>query len=62
MLKLLELEHNKISADQLTISTYPIVEYIEKDSIVEKELSDLDLNNLTPIDALNKLSELKSKI
>jgi len=62
MLKLLELEHNKISASQLTFSTNPIIEYVKKDSDIEKELSNLDLNNLTPIDALNILSNMKKKI
>lgn len=38
------------------------VKYIEKESEVEKELKKIDLNNITPIDALNKISELKNKI
>ncbi|MFV0498901.1 MAG: DNA mismatch repair protein MutS [Bacilli bacterium] len=37
-------------------------EYIKVESEVEKTLSKLDINNLSPIEALNKLSELKEKI
>jgi DNA mismatch repair ATPase MutS len=33
-----------------------------KESKVEKELQKIDINNLTPIEALNKLSELKKYI
>jgi DNA mismatch repair protein MutS len=62
MLKLLELEHSKISWIQLSLSSEPIIEYIEKDSEVEKLLKKIDVNNLTPMDALNKLNELKSKL
>lgn len=62
MLKLLELEHSKISWTQLSLSTEPIIEYIEKDSEVEKLLKKIDVNNLTPMEALNKISELKSKL
>jgi len=29
---------------------------------VLQDLKNIDINNLTPIDALNKISELKSKI
>jgi len=36
--------------------------YKEKESDIEKELKKIDVNNLTPLDALNKLSELKSKL
>lgn len=34
----------------------------KNDSIIEKELKELDILNLTPIEALNKLYELKQKI
>jgi len=33
-----------------------------KDDSLRKEISDIELNNLTPIDALNKLNELKKKV
>lgn len=35
---------------------------IQKESEIENELKNLDINNLTPLEALNKLYELKSKI
>lgn len=64
MLKLLELEHNKISWTQMILwNIEPEVKIIEKEvfrkSFVEQELTKIDINNLTPIEALNKLSELK---
>lgn len=62
MLKLLETWHNSAFWNQLTLWTQTIVEYVEKDSEVEKELKHLDLNNLTPMEALSKLNELKNKI
>lgn len=62
MLRLLEMEHAKISWTQLSLSAEPIIEYIEKESEVEKLLKQIDVNNLTPMDALNKLSELKRKL
>ncbi len=65
MLKLLELEHNKISGNQLSIWINNIekqIEYIEKKSEIEEEIKKLDLNSLSPLDALNKLNELKGKI
>lgn len=67
MLRLLELEHNKISWSQMVLWTIePEIHIIEKevfrDSEVLQELKNIDINNLTPIDALNKISELKSKI
>jgi DNA mismatch repair ATPase MutS len=34
----------------------------EKESEIEKELEKIDVNNLTPIEALNELSKLKSKL
>lgn len=66
MLKKLEIEHSRVFWWQLTLWTEPIVEYIEKEVIcvseVEQELKKLDINNLTPIEALSKLNELKWKI
>lgn len=65
MLKLLELEHNKISWKQLTIWISNVeeqIKYIEKKSEIEEELKKIDVNSLTPIEALNLLSELKNKI
>lgn len=65
MLRLLELEHNKISAKQLSIWVSEIeeqIKYIEKKSEVEEELKKIDINSLTPIEALNIISELKNKM
>ncbi|MFC1618086.1 hypothetical protein ACFL2B_02295 [Patescibacteria group bacterium] len=47
-----EIHKTKISEKQGSLFT-------EKGSQVEKELSKLDINNLTPIEALEKLNELK---
>ncbi len=64
MLKMLEMEHNKVSGTQLLLWWIePEIKIVEKEvkieSKVEKELEKIDVNNLTPIEALNKLSELK---
>lgn len=64
MLRMLELEHNKVSGTQLFLWNFePEVKKVEKEvkkeSKVEKELQKIDINNLTPIEALNVLSELK---
>jgi len=67
MLKLLELEHNKISWTQMLLwNAVSEVEILEKvvfrESIVEQELSKIDINSLSPIEALNIINELKWKI
>ena len=65
MLKKLESENNPIQKQMFLwdlSNTKPQIEYIEKESDIEKQLKELDINNLTPIQALNKISELKSKI
>jgi len=68
MLKLLEFEHNKTDFSQLTLvdTIEPKIEIIEKevfrDSEVEQKLKKIDVNNLTPIEALNLLNELKNNI
>ncbi|MDD2907582.1 MAG: DNA mismatch repair protein MutS [Candidatus Gracilibacteria bacterium] len=66
MLKKLELEHSGVFGNQLTIGSNPIVEIVEKEvfciSEVEQELKKIDVNNLTPLEALGKLNELKGKI
>lgn len=59
MLKSLEKKHNKPLQENI-FSFEPEIKYLEKDSLVEKELKSLDLNNLTPLEALNKLYELKN--
>ena len=66
MLRKLELSHNW-SSKQLSIwidkgcKEIEVV-YVEKDSEVENILKEIDVNSLTPIDALNKLSELVEKV
>lgn len=65
MLKKLELSHNG-SSKQLSLwidkgSKEVEIVYIDKDSEVENMLKEIDINSLTPIDALNKLQELKQK-
>jgi len=43
--------------DENQISLFEVV-----DDKLRKEITDIEINNLTPIDALNKLSELKKKV
>lgn len=65
MLKLLELEHNKISWKQLSFWINHVekeIEYIEKKSEIEEEIKKIDLNSISPIEALNLLNKLKEKL
>ena len=67
MLKILELEYSKISFTQMNLSILePEIKIIEKeiirDSLIEQKIKKIDVNNLTPIDALNLINELKSII
>lgn len=66
MLKKLELEHTIVFWNQLTLWSEKVVEIVEKevyrDSEIEQELKKIDVNNLTPMQALTKLNELKWKI
>lgn len=65
MLKLLEYEHNKWESAQLSlgsINVEPEVKIVKEKSKIEEELKNIDINSLTPIDALNKISEFKNKI
>lgn len=58
-----ELEEKHFSPlQQWLFSVEPEVKIIEKESKIEEELKRLDLNNFTPMEALNKLFELKSKL
>lgn len=66
MLRKLELSHNW-SSKQLSLGIDKSckeveVVYMEKDSEVENMLKEIDVNSLTPIDALNKLSEIVQKV
>ena len=59
MLKFLEHEHKK--TNQMTLWSFnsePEIKIIKKESEIEKQLKKIDVNNLTPMQALNKLNEL----
>lgn len=47
----------KLKRDEMQISMFEF-----KDDAIRKEISDISLNNITPLDALNKLNELKRKV
>lgn len=48
---------SRMKQDEMQISLFEL-----KDDSLRKEISDLALDNLTPLEALNKLNELKKKI
>ena len=54
-------EKKEKKRDILVQETLPLDE-IKEDSLIEKELKELDVLNLTPLDALNTLYKLKEKI
>jgi len=63
MLKTLENEHSERNHPQLSLWSITIESknnIIEKKSKIEEELKKININDLTPIEALNKLSELKN--
>lgn len=60
MLKKLENNHTKTFPPQLFSEENFLIS--EKENYIEKEIKNLDLNNFTPMQALNKLYELKNKI
>jgi DNA mismatch repair protein MutS len=65
MLRKLELEHSGIFWKQLSIwePVYEsIPELIAKNSKVEEELKALNIDEISPIEALNLLVELKNKL
>ncbi len=55
-------ENNEKERDVVIQAALPLDDLIEKESEVEKEIKELDILNLTPMDALNKLYELKNRI
>ncbi len=61
ILKTLEEKYEK-PVQQWLFSVEVEPKVIEKKSEVEEELKNLDLNNLTPMEALNKLFELRKKL
>jgi predicted transcriptional regulator len=66
MLRSLEKTHLQTAQMSLWGLAEPEVQVVEKivekQSEVEQLLKNIDVNNLTPMEALNKLSELKSNI
>ncbi|NUJ98190.1 DNA mismatch repair protein MutS [Candidatus Gracilibacteria bacterium] len=65
MLKKLELEHKGDKISQLSFGDFgykPEIQIIEKESEVEEEIKNIDINNITPIDALVILQSLKKKV
>lgn len=64
MLKKLEEEHTGTRVSQLSLWDLWVkreVKIVEKESVVEEEIKNIDINNITPIDALVILQELKKK-
>lgn len=47
--------------DEVDLTQMSLFDTVKDDDIID-ELKDLDLGNLTPIDALNKLYQLQNKI
>ena len=65
MLQSLETGHKKNTVSQLQLgigNPEKEIIYIEKSSLVEDELKKLDINTLTPMEALVKIDELKKKL
>jgi DNA mismatch repair protein MutS len=63
-----ELEKSHLQTAQMSLwglaepEIQVVEKIIEKDSQVEKLLEQIDVNNMTPMEALSKLSELKGDI
>ncbi len=53
-------ESEKRNQDRDSSLQYPL--FSAKESEIEKEIQELDINNLTPIEALNKISAWKKKV
>ncbi len=53
---------SQLSLWSLWVKVEEKIVYRDKESEIENEIKKIDLNNLTPIQALNILSELKSKV
>jgi DNA mismatch repair protein MutS len=60
ILKIYEDKERK--RDVVVQTSLPLDDLIKEDSLVEKEIKDLDLFNTTPMDALNLLYKLKEQI
>ena len=55
-------ENKEAKSDVVIQESLPLDELMKEESIVEKELKELDILNLTPLDALNILYKLKGEI
>jgi DNA mismatch repair protein MutS len=65
MLRKLELEHKWEKISQLSLGDFGYkkeIEIIREKSEVEEEIKNIDVNNITPIDALVILQGLKKKV
>lgn len=54
-------EKEKEKLDEVDLAQMSLFDTVKDDDILE-ELKNVDLSNMTPIDALNKLYELQNKI
>ena len=54
-------KNSKKKLDEMDISQISLFDTVKDDDIIE-EIKELDLSNLTPIDAMNKLYQIQSKI
>ena len=52
---------NKVKVDEVDLAQMSLFDTVTDDDIVE-ELKNIDLGNLTPIDALNTLYKLQGKL
>jgi DNA mismatch repair protein MutS len=63
-----ELEKSHLQTAQMSLwglaepQVQVVEKIVEKDSEVENKLRDINVNNMTPMEALNMLSELKGNI
>jgi hypothetical protein len=64
-----ELEKSHLQTAQMSLGNFSpepevqvVEKIVEKESQVEKLLENIDVNSLTPLEALNKLSELKGSV
>mgnify|MGYP000376353429 CR=1 FL=1 len=56
-----ERKSKKEKLDEVDLAQMSLFDTVKDDDILE-ELKNVDLSNMTPIDALNKLYELQNKI
>ena len=55
-------ENKEIKRDKIVQESLPLDELMNNDSEIEKEIKELDIMSMTPLDALNTLYELKEKV